>query len=90
MLLGLCVVLLLAGIPLAQQMAQRQDAAAGGTAPARTFEQLDRNGDGWLERGEALKQPGLAMVFERADANGDARLTKVEYAQALAFLEGSR
>ena len=90
MLLALCVVLLLAGVPLARQVAERQTAAAGRTAPAKTFEQLDRNSDGWLERGEALKQPGLAIVFERADANGDGRLTKVEYAQALALLEGSR
>jgi hypothetical protein len=90
MLLGASIVLLLAGIPLAQQLAERQQAAAGSSAPARTFEQLDRNGDGWLDRQEALKRAGLPVVFERADANGDERLSKVEYAQALALLEGSR
>ena len=90
MLLAVCVVLLLAGVPLARQVAERHSAAAGRTAPAKTFEELDRDRDGWLVRSEAVKLAGLAMVFERADANGDARLSKVEYAQALALLEGSR
>ena len=90
LLIGASLVLLLAGIPLARQVAERQQAAAGSTAPTRSFEQLDRNGDGWLDLAEALKLPGLSVVFERADANGDSRLSKVEYAQALAMLEGSR
>ena len=95
MLLVLSVALLLAGVPLARQLAERETVAAGPagagrSAPSMTFERLDRNHDGWLERGEAVKLSGLAIVFERADANGDARLSKVEFAQALALLEGSR
>lgn len=90
LLLGMSLVLLLAGIPLARHLAEQEEAAAGSTAHARTFEQLDRNRDGWVDRTEAVKLPGLPLVFERADANGDARLSKVEYAKALALLEGSR
>ena len=88
MLLAVAVAMLLLGVPLAKQTSQ--SAAAGASVPAKTFEQLDRNADGWLERNEAVKLPGLAIVFERADANGDERLSKVEYAQALAMLEGGR
>src|SRR5688572_10374958 len=88
MLLAVSVVMLLAGLPLARQSAP--SAAAGASAPLRTFEQLDRNGDGAIQRSEALKLPGLAIVFERADANGDEQLSKVEYAQALGMLEGGR
>lgn len=90
LLVGVSIVLLLAGVPLARQTAEKSSAAAGASAPVRTFEQLDRNADGALERAEAIKLAGLAIVFERADANGDGRLSKVEYAQALAMLEGSR
>lgn len=90
LLVGVSIVLLLAGVPLARQTAEKSSAAAGASAPVRTFEQLDRNADGALERAEAIKLPGLAIVFERADANGDGRLSKVEYAQALAMLEGGR
>jgi hypothetical protein len=90
LLVGVSIVLLLVGVPLARQSAERHSAAAGASAPAKTFEQLDRNADGALERAEAVKLPGLAIVFERADANGDGRLSKVEYAQALALLEGPR
>jgi hypothetical protein len=88
MLLAVSVVVLIAGVPLARHSSP--SAAGGASAAPRTFEQLDRNGDGAIDRSEALKLPGLAIIFERADANGDERLNKVEYAQALGMLEGSR
>jgi hypothetical protein len=61
-------------------------------APARTptFEELDRNGDGFLDRVEAKALAALALAFERADRNLDAKLDKVEYARALAMIDGAR
>ena len=50
-----------------------------------TFEQLDFNHDGYVDRNEAARLPGLDAVFERADRQGDGRLDKVEYAKALAM-----
>ena len=58
------------------------------TAPQElTFEQLDRNRDGYVDRTEAAAQPGLDSVFERADRHPDGRLDKVEYAKALSMID---
>ena len=51
-----------------------------------TFEQVDRNRDGYVDRNEAEAQPGLNAVFERADRHPDGRLDKVEYAKALSLI----
>lgn len=50
-----------------------------------TFEQLDFNHDGYLDRDEAARLPGLEAVFDKADRRADGRLDKVEYAKALAL-----
>jgi len=52
-----------------------------------TFEQVDLNRNGYVDRAEARVYPGLSAVLERADRTRDGRLDKVEYAQALAFLQ---
>jgi hypothetical protein len=52
-----------------------------------TFEQVDLNRNGYIDRAEARIYPGLAAVIERADRTRDGRLDKVEYAQALAILQ---
>jgi len=53
-----------------------------------TFESLDRNRDGYVDRAEALALPGLDRVFNAADRRPDGRLDKVEYAKALALIDG--
>jgi hypothetical protein len=50
-----------------------------------TFEQLDFNHDGYVDRDEAARLPGLDAVFDKADRRADGRLDKVEYAKALAL-----
>ena len=52
-----------------------------------TFESLDRNRDGYVDRAEALALPGLDRVFNEADRRPDGRLDKVEYAKALALID---
>ena len=51
-----------------------------------SFEQLDRNRDGYVDRKEAEAQPGLNSVFDNADRHPDGRLDKVEYAKARAMI----
>jgi len=61
--------------------------AATPQAPQQlTFEQLDRNRDGYVDRKEAEAQPGLNLVFDNADRHPDGRLDKVEYAKARALI----
>ena len=52
-----------------------------------TFERLDRNRDGYVDRGEALALPAIDAVFNDADRRPDGRLDKVEFARALALIE---
>jgi hypothetical protein len=53
---------------------------------APTFERLDRNRDGYVDRAEALALPELDRVFNEADRRSDGRLDKVEFARALALI----
>jgi hypothetical protein len=55
-------------------------------AQPMTFERLDRNRDGYVDRGEALLLPELDAVFNEADRRSDGRLDKVEFARALGMI----
>ena len=55
-----------------------------------TFEELDRNRDGYVDRKESAKLPGLDAVFNQADRRPDGRLDKVEYGKALAMIDGMK
>jgi hypothetical protein len=64
--------------------------ARAAIARTPTFEQLDRNHDGFVDRSEAKAFAALGAVFEPADRNRDAKLDQVEYAKALAMIDGAR
>ena len=86
--LGAVYVSLMVALPLATarlSLARTAAAEAGGAQP--TFEQLDRNRDGYVDRREATALPGLRAVFDVADRHLRGRLDKVDYAKALAMLD---
>jgi hypothetical protein len=87
------------GAKPAQAGASAGQAQAGASAGASqqaarvqqpTFEQLDRNKDGILDKSEAGGVPGLSAIFERADRNKDGKLDRVEFARGLAILDGHK
>jgi Ca2+-binding EF-hand superfamily protein len=88
--LGALYLSLMAALPLmSASMSQMRSAAQARYAAAEpTFEELDRNHDGYVDRREAEWLPGLAAIFAAADRRADGRLDKVEYAKALALLGG--
>ena len=104
--LGACLVALLAGLPIvkaslagsyamAQAQKETMSAAGGSTAPARgndqpSFEQADRNKDGFVDKSEAGVVPGLSANFERADRNRDGKLDKAEFGKGLEILQVRR
>jgi hypothetical protein len=61
-------------------------------APAFTaeFTRLDADGDGYISRVEALKDPEVLRTFRRADANKDGRLDPAEFATAQMLSQAER
>ena len=51
-------------------------------AQAADFLKLDRNGDGYISRVEAIADPEIAKRFAYFDLNGDSRLSPSEFALA--------
>jgi hypothetical protein len=103
--LGACFVAIIAALPLvtaqtqsiqkqaqSQSQSQPQSAAAGGSAAADhpSFEQADRNKDGFVDKSESGVVPGLSANFERADRNRDGKLDPAEFSKGLEILQVRR
>jgi hypothetical protein len=67
-------------------LAMAQRARTHTSAESLTFERLDRNRDGYVDRREAGELGGLDAVFNQANRRSNGRLDKVEFAQALALM----
>jgi hypothetical protein len=95
--LGAIFVGLMSALPLV--VAQNQPPAEQKPAPQAqqsfppehpSFEQADRNKDGYLDKSEAGVVPGLSANFERADRNKDGKLDKAEFDKGLQILQVRR
>jgi hyperosmotically inducible periplasmic protein len=62
--------------------AQPGSGEPGGGPRAADFARLDRNGDGFVTRIEALADPEIHKRFAQADANKDRQLSLAEYLTA--------
>ena len=96
--LGASFVALTAALPLVTAQTQEErkpvPAAVAPAPPASaehpSFEQADRNKDGFVDKSEAGVVPGLSANFERVDRNRDGKLDKAEFAKGLEILQVRR
>jgi hyperosmotically inducible periplasmic protein len=51
------------------------------------FVKLDKNGDGYVSRGEAAANGNVSRIFTKADLNKDGRLDEDEFAKAESLIE---
>lgn len=86
--LGAAYMSLMCALPIitASLAVQYPRSAPALAAQQPTFEQFDRNRDGYVDRAEALALDELDRVFNEADRRSDGRLDKVEFAKALGLI----
>jgi hypothetical protein len=87
-LLYLCAVYIavLAGMPVVHGLTQTRPTTTP-LAAYPTFEQMDRNRDGFIDEAEARALPGLSAATQGTGVRPDAKLDKVRFARALALLD---
>ena len=84
--LGAAYMSLMCALPIVTTRLALQYPRAAPAMTQPTFEQYDRNRDGYVDRAEALAMPELDRVFNEADRRSDGRLDKVEFARALGLI----
>jgi EF hand domain-containing protein len=70
--------------------AARAQAVADPPAASAAFAQLDADGDGYVSRLEALRDPEVLRTFRRADRDKDGRLDPREFAVSVALSQAER
>jgi hypothetical protein len=85
--MGAVYVSLMAALPVLTTQLTARGYASVPNGGQPTFEQLDRNHDGYVDRREAAALPALGAVFAAADRHLRGRLDKVDYAKALAMID---
>ncbi len=86
--LGAVSVSLMTALPLATtQLSLARYAMGESRGGEPTFEQLDRDHDGYVDRREAARLPRLDAVFDAADRHARGRLDKVDFAKALGMMD---
>jgi len=92
--LGATCVSLMAALPIVTAVLPPATSPTPADAPRPaplTFEQVDRNHDGFVDREEARAVEGLLDVFALADMrHPDGRLDKVEFGKALSLIAQPR
>ena len=84
--LGAAYMSLMCALPIVTTSLALHHQRSAPVAQQPTFEQFDRNRDGYVDRAEALALPELDRIFNEADRRSDGRLDKVEFARALAMI----
>jgi len=76
----------------AQQARATSSASVGSSAVTglRSFDECDRNRDGFLDKSESASVPGLSANFERVDLNKDGKLDREEFQKAVHLLQSER
>ncbi|HEY7377328.1 MAG TPA: EF-hand domain-containing protein [Steroidobacteraceae bacterium] len=72
---------LMTALPSVAQTQKPSTAAAAraGDDDAAEFAKLDKNNDGFIDKGEAVMEPKLLGKWANADANKDGKISKEEF-----------